>query len=88
MSGFFSSGAAFALILAGTLCEAAALVIFNRRTGRGISPVDLAGNIGAGAGLLLASVAALRHAAWPLVAGALLLALIAHLFDLTRRWTP
>ena len=86
MSGFLSSGLAFALILAGMLCEALCLVLFNRKTGRGIAPARLAGDIGAGACLLLAAIAALRHAPWPLITGALLLALVAHLFDLAQRW--
>jgi hypothetical protein len=36
--------------------------------------------------LLLAALAALRGAWWPLIGAALLMALAAHLFDLRQRW--
>ena len=85
MSSFFGSGMAFALILAGMLCEAAILVTFHRLTGRGVPPNLLLGDLGAGACLLLAAILALRGGSWPLIAGALVCALAAHLFDLTQR---
>jgi O-antigen/teichoic acid export membrane protein len=48
--------------------------------------VDLLANAAAGACLLLALRAALTGAGWAWVAAALCAALIAHLFDLVRRW--
>lgn len=86
MSGFFTGGAAFAVILAGMLLELIALAAFHRRTGRGIAPRDLVGDIGAGICLLLAAVCALGGAPWPAVAVCLLGAFAAHLFDLRQRW--
>ena len=86
MTGFFGSGLAFALILAGMFLELAILLTLYSRSGRGIPPRLLAGDFGAGMCLLAAAIAALRGAAWPVIAGALLLALAAHVFDLVQRW--
>ncbi len=86
MSAFFTSGALFALILAILLVEFCVLAAYHRRTGRGIPPRLLLGDIGAGMALLLAALAALRGAWWPLIGAALLMALAAHLFDLRQRW--
>ncbi len=86
MTWLFSSGAAFAVILAGMLLEMAALAAFHRCTGRGIAPHRFIGDIGAGICLLLAAVSALRRAPWPAIALCLLVAFAAHLFDLRQRW--
>jgi hypothetical protein len=86
MKSFFLGGWIFAVIFGGMLVESAALATFHRQTGRGIPPSRLAGNIGAGLGILLAAFAALRGAPWPLVAIALLGALAAHVVDLRQRW--
>jgi len=86
VSGFFTGGALFALILAFLPIEFLVLNAYHRRTSRGIPPRLLLGDIGAGMALLAAALAALRGAAWPLIAVALLAALAAHLFDLRQRW--
>ncbi len=86
MSAFFTGGTLFALIVAGMLVELAVLAAYHRRTGRGIAPRLLLGDIGAGMGILLAALAALRGAGWICVATALLAALAAHIFDLRQRW--
>ncbi len=86
MNGFFVSGAVFAVIFCGMLLETAALAAYHRLTGRGIPPALFAGDIGAGLCILLAAFAALRGAAWPFIALALLGALAAHVFDLRQRW--
>jgi hypothetical protein len=86
MREFFTGGPLFALILAFLPIEFLALAAYRRRTGRGIPPRLLLGDIGAGMALLAAALAALRGAAWPMVAAALLAALGAHMFDLRQRW--
>jgi hypothetical protein len=86
VSGVFTGGALFALILAFLPIEFLALAAYYRRTGRGIPPRLLLGDIGAGMALLAAALAALCGAWWPFIGAALLAALGAHLFDLTQRW--
>ena len=86
MSELFASGRVVDLVLLVLLLEASGLTLYHRRTGRGIALGDLAGTVLAGASLLLALRAALTGSAWPWIAGFLMLALVAHLFDVARRW--
>ena len=74
------------LVIAVTLLEMAALVLYRRFTGRGLTLVDLVPALGAGLALMLAVRAALSDAAWVWVAAALLAAGLAHLIDMRRRW--
>lgn len=86
MRGMIENGTMFALILALTMAEAAALVLWHRRTGRGLKPIDVLGQLSAGAFLLLAAWLALAAAWWGWAAASLAAAGLAHLFDLRRRW--
>jgi hypothetical protein len=86
MSGLFASGHIVDLILVLVVLEAILLAVWHRRTGRGIAPAALAGNLCSGAALLLAVREALVGAWWGWVALALLAALLAHLADLRGRW--
>ncbi len=86
MSGFFADGTAVDLILVFMLLESILLAVHRKRTGRGIALIDLAAMLLAGAFLLLALRAALTGASWTWIAVWLLAALVAHLFDLLRRW--
>jgi hypothetical protein len=75
------------LILAGVVLEASVLLMYRRRTGRGIAPAALITNLLAGAGLLLAlrwSLSVDRPRAG-ILAG-LTLAMVAHVADLALRW--
>jgi hypothetical protein len=74
------------LILACTVLEAAALVLWHRQTGRGLSPTAIAVMLLPGVCLMLALRAALAGSAWPWVPAALAAALVAHLTDLRNRW--
>ena len=74
----------FILVL--VLVEAAGLWLWHRLTGQGVAGRELIGLLLAGAFLLLALRAALRHADWGWIALWLTLALLAHLADLTMRW--
>ncbi len=78
MADLFASGRIVDAILLLTALEAGALLLLRRR--------DLLATLLAGAALLAALRLALAGAEWTWVALALLAALIAHLFDLARRW--
>jgi len=86
MAALFASGRIVDAILALVALQFAALALYRWRTGKGLGPVDLFFNLGAGAALLLALRAGLRGAEWPWIACFLLLGLAAHLADLYRRW--
>lgn len=86
MEALFANGRIVDLILGLTVLEAVALVAYHRRTGRGVSPADLLGNLLAGACLLLALRGALVGAWWGWIALCLSASLLAHLADLRSRW--
>jgi len=86
MAGWFASGRIVDLILIGLALELIALAAYRRYRGRGIRISELAATAGAGACLLLALRSALTGAAWPWVAGWLLLGLATHVADLSLRW--
>jgi hypothetical protein len=86
VSDLFTSGRIVDLIVALTVVEGLVLAAHHRRTGRGIAPLDLIGNLLAGGFLLLALRAALTGASWSWIGAALAAALVAHLTDLARRW--
>ena len=83
----FATDAILALVVA----EAAILVLYNRRTGRGIRPSRLCANLAAGFFLVLAvrlAMATDAHGALgqAAIGAALLGALLAHIVDLAGRW--
>ncbi len=80
------SGQLVELVLALVALEAAALLFYRFRTGRGPEPLGLVFNLAAGSALMLALRAALQEADWTQVAAFLVLALVAHIVDLARRW--
>jgi hypothetical protein len=75
------------LAIAITLLEGVALAAFHWRTGRGMAPGDFLPNLAAGVMLMVALRAGLTAAGGGWVLGALMLAGLAHLADLRRRWT-
>jgi hypothetical protein len=86
MQELFESGRVVDLALVVLAVEVLALHGWRRATGRGPALIDLLANAAAGACLLLALRAALTGAGWTWVAAALCASLVAHLFDLVRRW--
>lgn len=86
MFDLFSSGRIVDLILGVVVIEGLALLLYNRCTGRGIRNLDLLAMLVPGVCLMLAVRAALTGLSWPWVGSALAVSLLAHLFDLTRRW--
>ena len=86
MSTLFEGGRIVDLILAFTALEAALVVLYHRRTGRGPAPADFLVNLSSGVCLMLALRCALVGAWWGWLALCLAAALVAHLTDLARRW--
>ena len=86
MSTLFEGGRIVDLILAFTAIEAALVVLYHRRTGRGPVPADFLVNLSSGVCLMLALRCALVGAWWGWLALCLAAALVAHLTDLARRW--
>jgi hypothetical protein len=82
---FLISGRAIDFVLVVVALEVAALVVARRRTGRGLAPLDLLGQLLAGALLLIAVRCALTGADYRLTALFLAASFPAHLFDLARR---
>ncbi len=86
MAAWIASGHMAALILLLTVFEAAALVVYDRRTGGGVTLSGFLPNMLAGDFLLVAWIVSARGEAWPWGALALLAALICHITDLAIRW--
>ncbi|MEY6431060.1 hypothetical protein ABC977_01405 [Thioalkalicoccus limnaeus] len=86
MAEWFESGRIIDLILFLVVVEAVAILAYRRISGRGPALADLLSNLLAGACLMLAVRAALVDAGWQWVAVWLFAGLVAHLFDLSRRW--
>jgi hypothetical protein len=82
----FASGRIVDIVLAVTAIEAAILVAYYHRTGRGPAPGELAGTLLSGICLMLALRTALVGAWWGWIALWLVAAFAAHLNDLRRRW--
>jgi hypothetical protein len=85
LSGLFKSGRVVDLILGVMVVETIALLLFRRVTGSGASPLDLLGQLLAGALLLVALRCALTGQDYRWTALFLAASLPAHLFDLARR---
>ena len=86
MADLFASGRLVDLILVVVVIEAAVLLLYWARAGRGIAPFDLLPNLCAGAFLLLALRATLAGAGWRMASFFLAAAGLAHLTDVYRRW--
>ncbi len=87
MVELFESGRVVDCILVFMLIESLVLIAIRRSRRAGPSPLELLVNMSAGVALLLALRAAVVGSHWPMVAVWLTAALIAHLADLSLRWT-
>ena len=85
MQSLVASGRIVDLVLLFMLVELAVLLLYRRRTGRGLAPVALVLMLAAGVFLLLALRAALVSDGWQVILVWLAAALIAHLADLRLR---
>ena len=86
MRDFVSSGHLVDLAMVLTLLELIGLVIYRRRTCRGIEASKLVIALASGLFLMLALRAALTGADWPWIALALSASWATHLLDLKNRW--
>jgi hypothetical protein len=80
------SGQIVIIMLAVVVVEVMALSIWWRFRQRGIPPLPLILNVGAGGSLMVALYLALSEAHWHLLTMALLCALAFHCADLWQRW--
>lgn len=87
MSEFFTSGRAIDVALLVVAVEVTLLLAMKGK-GRWLAPLDLLGQLLAGALLLLAVRCALTGASYLWTAGLLAASFPAHLFDLFRRTRP
>jgi fatty acid desaturase len=85
-ANLFASGHIIDFILALMALEAVALLVFNRMTGRGVSPRAILPFIAAGACLMLSLRVALTGGSWQLIALLLMAAFVMHLLDIGLRW--
>ena len=86
MSELFTSGRAIDVALLCIAVEIVLLLVIRQRTRRGLRPVDLLGQLLAGALLLLGVRCAVTGADYRWTAACLTASFPAHLFDLMRRW--
>ena len=86
LGALVESGRIVDLMGAFVALEIALLVLYWRRTGRGVPPLPLLLNIGAGGSLMLALRAVLTGATTLVIAACLLGALFFHVADLAQRW--
>jgi hypothetical protein len=87
MTELVSSGQIVLIMLLFVALEVAVLLIYWYRTGKGIDPLSLILNVGAGSCLMGGLLFALMFAHWDAVTVMLLLSLVFHVADLWRRWT-
>lgn len=86
MAWWFSSGHVVDLILGLLLAEAALLVAWRRRSGRGVPLPGLLAFLLSGGCLMLALRVALTDGWWGWIGLSLAAAGAAHVFDLRSRW--
>ncbi len=86
MEEWLARGTLVDVALVAIVLEALLLVAYRRRTGRGLRPIDVLGQLLAGLMLLVAVRLAVTGAPTELVLLALTLSFPAHVFDLVRRF--
>lgn len=86
LQALWDSGWLVNAVIALTLFEAAALLVYRRLTGKGIAARDWGLNLLSGLCLMLAVRGAVTDAAWPVIAAWLSAAGLAHGVELFSRW--
>lgn len=81
-----NSGRIVDVMVVFVVIEVAILIVYWRRTGRGVPLIPLLANVGAGGSLMLALGASLKGYDAHVVAMCLLSSLVFHLTDLAIRW--
>ncbi|MEM1090531.1 MAG: hypothetical protein AAF552_14420 [Pseudomonadota bacterium] len=86
MQEVIQSGNIVWVMLAVVVLEAITLIAYWQRTGRGVRPVSLLLNLGAGTSLMLALGATLKGFDWRVTAVLLVVSGVFHLSDVRQRW--
>ena len=86
LSGVITSGRIVDIMVVFVVIEVIALIIYWRRTGRGVPTVPLLANVGAGGSLMLALGASLKGLDTAIIAACLVSSLVFHVTDLAIRW--
>lgn len=87
LTELLESGGIVDIMVGFVVVEVVALLLYRRMTGRGIAPLSLLLNVGAGGSLMLALGAVLKNWGTAVLAACLLSALAFHVADLVQRWT-
>ncbi|MEM8950859.1 MAG: hypothetical protein AAGA21_01850 [Pseudomonadota bacterium] len=85
MEALFESGVVVVIILILVAIEAIVLLVFQKKTGRGIAAVPMLANLVAGGCLMLAIRSALLDHPWTWTGAFMAMALLAHLIDFGSR---
>ena len=85
-SSIISSGRIVDIMVLFVVVEVTALIVYWRRTGRGIPTIPLIANVGAGGSLMLALGATLKGLGVSIIALCLVASLVFHITDLALRW--
>lgn len=89
MSGLPTAARLLDLVMLGVIIEAVALVVYRRRTGRGMPVREVGSFLGAGLGLLLAARMTSPTTTSGSLAGfaaAMAFALVCHIWHVAQRW--
>jgi len=86
MSDFVTSGRILDLVILLTVLEFLALMVYRRRTGRGVDPGAIAAPLASGIFLVLAFRLHTLGFGWIWIALCLIGAFLTHAIDLRRRW--
>lgn len=86
LEDLITSGRIVDIMIAFVIVEIVFLLIYERRTGRGVAPYSLLVNVGAGGSLMLGLRAVFSDADWTIIAACLVAALVFHTLDIIQRW--
>ncbi len=85
-SDIISSGRIVDIMVVFVIIEVLVLVVYWKRTGRGVPTVPLLANVGAGGSLMLALGATMKGFDTQIIALCLVSSLVFHVTDLLIRW--
>lgn len=86
LDDLIGSGRIVDIMVVFVVIEVMVLIIYWRRTGKGVPTIPLLANIGAGGSLMLALGATLKGMSPTTIAVCLIASLIFHMTDLAIRW--
>lgn len=86
MQTIIQNGDIVLVMLAVVVLEAVVLISYWRQTGKGVAPLSLLLNLGAGTSLMLALGATLKGFDWRVTAALLVCSAVFHGADVSRRW--